>query len=114
MTRLRHTSQHAVAFAIVVRELLDGPCTARELAEETGMRPETVLGWIRAMRRQHVIYVCHWVEDSQGRRGTAAYALGGKADAPRRPVPRQTVVRDYKARVKLRNVAQAINHRIAA
>lgn len=100
--RARHTTQHAVAFAIIVRELLTGPCTAKELAEETGMRHETVLGWIRALRRQGAIYVSSWVEDTNGRRSTAAYSLGNKPDAARRPMPAIDIKRRYHLRVKQR------------
>lgn len=100
--RVRHTTQHAVAFAIVVRELLTGACTAKELAEETGMRHETVLGWIRAMKRQRAIYVSSWVEDANGRRGTAAYSLGDKPDAARRPLAASDIKRRYRLRAKQR------------
>jgi predicted ArsR family transcriptional regulator len=112
--RARHTTQHAIAFAIIVRELLEGPCTALELAEETGVRHETMLGWIRALRRQHAIHVSSWVEDTYGRRSTAAYVLGNKPDAPRRPMAPIDIKRRYTARLRRRQLAQAIDERLAA
>lgn len=113
-TRVRHVTQHAIAFAIILRELLDGPCTARELAEETGMRHDTILGWIRAMRRQHALYVSSWVEDTNGRRSVAAYSLGRKADAQRRPMPTIDIKRRYRERAKQRAAAAALIQRKAA
>lgn len=109
----RETTQHAIAFAVLLRELLGGPCTALELSAETGMRHETVLGWIRAMRRQHVLYVAAWVEDSAGRRTTAAYRIGDKPDAIRNPMPRIEVVRRYRARAAVRAANDAITRKAA-
>lgn len=113
MTRARNTTQHAIAFAVILRELLDGPCTALELAAETGMRHETVLGWIRAMRRQSVLHVAQWVEDSQGRRGTAAYSLGNKPDAPRRPMQRREIVKRYRQRAPVRAANELLTRKAA-
>lgn len=112
--RIRHTTQHAIAFAVVVRELLTGPCTARELAEETGMRHETVLGWIRALKRYRAIHVSSWVEDSAGRRGTAAYSLGDKPDAARRPMEPIDIKRRYRLRSKQRAALAALTQRTTA
>lgn len=111
--RRRSATQHAVAFAVMLRELLDGPCTAIELAAQTGMRHETVLGWIRAMRRQRVLYVAFWVEDAAGRRTTAAYRLGDKPDAPRRPMPRIDIVRRYRKRLTIRAANDALTRKAA-
>lgn len=102
MSRVRHTTQHAVAFAVVVRELLAGRCTALELAEETGMRHETILGWVRALKRHGAIHVASWVEDSNGRRSTACYALGDKPDAKRSPMAPIDIKRRYRQRAKQR------------
>lgn len=113
-TRNRQTTQHAIAFSVIVRELLLGPCTALELADETGMRHETVLGWIRALRRQRAIHVSSWVEDSAGRRSTAAYSLGDKPDAKRQPMPAIDIKRRYRQRAKQRAALAALTQRKAA
>lgn len=97
-TRRREACQNAIAWSVLVSELIDGHCTALELTEATGMRHETVLGYIRALRRRQAIYVAAWVEDSYGRRTTASYALGRKPDAARIPVPAADIKRAYRAR----------------
>lgn len=108
MTKRRDTYVSAVAWSVIVRSLLEGPCTALELCEETGLRHETILGYVRALRRQHAIHVARWVEDSHGRRTTAAYMLGNKPDAKRQPVPARVVKARYRQRAQQRQVFNTI------
>ena len=102
--RPRQACQNAVAWAVIVRELLTGHCTALELAEVTGLRHETVLGYLRALKRQNAIYVAARVEDSNGRKSTASYALGDKPDAPRTPMSRNVIKQRYRAKAPQREV----------
>lgn len=98
-----------VMFAIMVRELLAGPCTALELADETGLRHETVLRYLRCMRSQRVAYIDSWAPDSAGRVTTAAYRIGlNKPDAKRQPMPRAEIKRRYYRRAQQRAIHQAI------
>lgn len=92
----------------MVRELLAGPCTVADIVHETGMRPETVMGYVRALRRQKALYVSHWVEDTAGRRTIAAYRLGDKPDAKRIPESRTVIKRRYLQRKAQRRIDAAV------
>lgn len=98
MTRIRHNQPLTIAWAIIVRELCAGPSTVSDLAAATGLNPETVMGYVRAMRRQKTLYVAHWGTDQRGRTNAAAYALGDRPDARRTRKPQSEVRRAYLAR----------------
>lgn len=106
--RPRHACQNAIAWSIMVRELLAGPCTVADIVHETGMRPETVMGYVRALRRQKALYVSQWNEDTAGRRSVAAYRLGDKPDATRAPEARALIKRCYREREKMRAITAAV------
>jgi hypothetical protein len=72
------------------------------------MRQETIMGYVRALRRQKALYVARWDEDTAGRRSVAAYKLGEKPDALREPMPRAAIKRRYLERVKMRALAAAV------
>jgi len=101
VTRLRSNSATAIVWATMLRELMDGHSTAKEIAEATGARHETVLAYLRIMRRHRVIHVARWVEDTAGRRTTAAYGFGDKPDAARQPMPRNEIKRRYRQRSRV-------------
>lgn len=92
----------------MVRELLAGPCTVADIVHETGMRPETVMGYVRALRRQKAIYIAQRNEDTAGRLTVAAYRLGDKPDAPRAPEARALIKRRYREREKMRAITAAV------
>lgn len=102
MSRKRDVTHFAMCMAAMIREMQDGPCTALELVEVTGLRHETVLAWLRALRRYSVIYVSDWVKDTSGRYNTRAYSMGNHLDAPRRRKSRIEIVNAYRERVKKR------------
>lgn len=99
---------NATMHAVMTRELLAGPCTAQELADETGMRPETVRLHIRALRAAGIMHVQQWVPDSIGRLTTASYRLGEGQDVKRRPMLEVEIKRRYRARSRQRAMHDAI------
>ncbi len=108
MKKREHT-QTAITISIFLRELVNGNCTAKDLAEETGASHGTILAYIRAAKKQKAIHVAEWVADTNGRMTTRSYALGNKPDAKRNPMPRIDVVRAYRARQGTRDLAAAFS-----
>lgn len=107
-TKVRHACQNAIVWSVLVSEFLDGPSTALELKDATGMRHETIMGYIRALRRQRAVYVAAWVDDTAGRRTTAAYALGKQRDAKRIPKKPIDIKRAYRERKRMRELQAAM------
>lgn len=109
--RNRAVRSNAISWAIMVRELAAGPCTVAELVAETGLRPETVMGYVRALRRQRAVYIARWDKDSAGRTRVAAYQIGDKPNAKLQRMPRAEKDRRYRARLPMRGLQSAIEGR---
>jgi hypothetical protein len=87
-----------LTFTLILEELLSGACTAKALADHSGMTHRSVLRLLRTMHAKKVVHVAGWEKDVLGRFGVAAWALGCGRDAPRITKPRQEVNRDFRAR----------------
>lgn len=80
--------QHKVnqdTYGRLFRMLLDDPCTAHELAEETGLHIVTAQSLMRTLKKHKVVHISAWEPDRLGRDATPVYKLGdGKNKARRR------------------------------
>ena len=70
-------------YARLLRMLLDDPCTAHELAEETGLHIVTAQSLMRTLKKHKVVHVCAWEADRLGRDATPVYKLGSGKDKQR-------------------------------
>lgn len=70
--------------------LLRGPCTARRIAQETGLHQKTVYELLRAMSKYEAAHISAWQEDTLGRQSIAVFSLGGGSDAARRVARRRS------------------------
>lgn len=73
----------AITQAKFVRLLMAGDSTVLEIAEETGMHPETARRYIRALRSEDAIYIHRYGPDRRGLYCAAVYKIkiGDEADA---------------------------------
>ena len=81
LTKYRKISH--VALAKTMRMLLDGPVTAQEISEETGIHIVTAQEWMRSLRKEGCIHIGGWLPDALGRDTTAVYQMGKGKDKPR-------------------------------
>jgi predicted ArsR family transcriptional regulator len=81
LTKLRKVNHRTMAQTLKI--LLDGPATAHEVAEHTGIHLITAQEWMRALRKEGVVHIGGWLADSLGRDVTAVYQLGKGRDKPR-------------------------------
>jgi predicted ArsR family transcriptional regulator len=78
MTRTGH-----IALGKFLALLLDEPSTVDEIAEYSGLSTQTIRSYIRTWRKEQIIYVAGWQEDTRGRLTHKSYQLGRSADVPR-------------------------------
>ena len=74
--------------------------TARELHAEVGVHLVTASEWLRALKKENVLYIAGWLTDSLGRDTTPVYGLGPGLDIPRRSMTQAERQRRYRQRMK--------------
>lgn len=74
----------AITQAQLIKLLLEGDMTCRELAEETGLHYVTVLHYTRELYLAKAAHITRWEQDSLGRDLIKVYKLGPGKDAKRR------------------------------
>lgn len=99
------------AYARVLKELIDGPITAYDAVEASGIHIVTAQSLMRTLRKHKAIHVVAWECDKMGRDTTPVYAIGGGRDKPRHkdsPAVRQARSR-AKKKMMLLNKMEADN-----
>jgi DNA-binding transcriptional ArsR family regulator len=100
---------NAVMFAELIGELMEGPCTAQDLADHTGMHLLTVQRTLRPLYRRKLVHISGWEKDAQGRHVIRVFKMGADKDAKRPPPkPRALKKREYVARKALASVGAAL------
>ena len=66
--------------ANLIRLMLRGMYTCRELAEQTGLHYVTVLDYTRELHRAKAAYICAWEPDLRGRYNVKVYKIGTAGD----------------------------------
>lgn len=90
---------NGLLFAMMLEELLSGPCTSEVLAEHTGLCLRTVRKTLQALHERKLVYIAAWEKDSIGRQAQVkVYAFGQARDAKRPTKSSSQVQRDYRAR----------------
>jgi DNA-binding transcriptional ArsR family regulator len=87
-----------ITFALLLEEFMSGPCTAKHLAEHTGMGHRSMCTLIRTLKAKKLVHIGAWEKDSIGRIAVPVYALGTSADARRPRKTREQINRDYRTR----------------
>lgn len=82
MTRRSYT--YYGNWASIIKVLLTGPASLRELEDKTGVHYETLRPLMKALHAEGVVFVAQWKIDGMGRASIACYQLGFGCDAPKR------------------------------
>lgn len=99
-------------YARLFKELLDGPVSAHDAVEATGIHIVTAQRLFRTLKKHKVVHIVAWDTDRRGRDMTPIYGLGAGRDKPRRkktPAERQRTCRAKKAALALTNGVVAQN-----
>lgn len=87
-----------ITFALLLEELMSGPCTAKHLSEHTGMGHRYMCYLLQTLYSKKLVHIASWEKDAIGRYGVRVFALGSGKDAKRQTKTRQAVNRDYRER----------------
>jgi len=87
-------------YAKLVKLMIDGTYTCRELAEMTGLAYATVLSYAKALYMEGAAHISMWEKDSRGRDVTKIYKLGEGKDARRQKMPRTEIYKRYRDKQK--------------
>jgi len=98
---VRQVKVNALSQANLIKLLLEGEYTMRQLAEETGLHYVTVVDYTRALRRAGILHICAWELDRMGRETIRVYKLGeGKDVKPRKRLTPSERAARYRAKQK--------------
>ena len=115
MTKKRRpTTINYLSVAELMKALMNGPVTSRELAHESGLSMCTCRRYVNALRKARVIHVKLWDVDSYGKRSLASYAIGDKTDAPRNPKSSAEREAARRERLRQKNRTRRINSIVQA
>ncbi len=115
MTRKRRpTTINYLSVAELMKALMNGPATVKDLMHESGLSACTCRRYVNALRKARVIHVKLWDVDSYGKRSLASYAIGDKDDAPRAPKSSAEREAARRERLRQRNRTRRINGMVDA
>lgn len=79
---------NALSAALMMRAMLDGPCTVKELIEVTGLARQSVWRYLRALHKVGAIHIAEWESDALDRPQIPAFSMGVANDKARPKQPR--------------------------
>ena len=96
----RQIKINAITQAQLIKLLLEGIYSCRELAEHSGLHYVTVLQYTRELHRVGAAHISSWEKDDRGRDAIKVYKLGAGKDAKRQRMTQAE--RQQKRRAKKR------------
>lgn len=95
-------NSNAHSWALLVRNLMEGPCTVTELQEVTGLRRMTLYEWLANLHAANAARISAWELDRNNRPTVAVWVLEEGPHAKRPPKQPRTI-KNMKLREKNRN-----------
>ena len=99
MTRTVRRIGH-MTLAKTLKLMLDGPTTAQEVSEFTGVHLRTAQEWFRNLKAEGCVHVCAWHPDSIGRDSIPVWKLGKGTDKKKKVLGNTESARLYRERKK--------------
>lgn len=103
----RKVKLNALLQAQLIKLLMEGAYSCKELASFTGLHYVTVLQYCRELHNAKAVHICMWAKDYRGRDLTKIYKLGEGNDKRRQQMSaaeRQARYRSKKKQMKLNQV----------
>lgn len=99
---------NAVAQAQLIRLLLEGMYSCKELANLTGLHYVTVLQYCRELYHAGAAHICMWNKDERGRDNIKIYKLGEGKDKKRQRMTDAERQARYREKLKQKKLQQVI------
>lgn len=90
----------ALTYAQLIKFMLEGIYSCKELAEHTGLHYVTVLHYTRELYKAQAAHISSWEKDERGRDVIKIYSLGNGFDAPRQKIPAAERTARYRAKAR--------------
>lgn len=100
---------NGVMYAMLLEEMLSGPCTAQHLADYTGMATLTIQRLFRAMYQRGVIHIAGWERDCNGRYVIRVFGLGPGRDVKSPKKTKAEINRKHRERAAYKAMQPATN-----
>lgn len=91
---------NAMSQAQLMKLLLDGQYSVKEMAGMTGLHYVTVLQYTKELHKAGVAHISKWNKDGNGRDSIKIYKIGSEADAKRKSMTAAERQRKYRERLK--------------
>lgn len=104
----RQIKINAITQAKLIKLLLEGTYTCKELAEMTGLHYVTVLQYTRELHRAKAAYISAWDKDPRGRDLAKIYKLGEGRDAKRQKITAGDRQRAYRTKLKQMKIMEQL------
>ena len=88
---------NALSYAHMVKLMLEGLYTVKEIAEQTGLHYVTVCQYSRELHRVGAAHICAWQPDARDRDAIKIYKIGEGKDAKRRKLSASERQRRHRA-----------------
>ena len=88
----------AISYAQLIKHMLEGTYSCKELAEITGLHYVTVLQYTREMHAAKACHISSWDKDARGCDSIRVYKLGKGVDAKRQIKSASQTKAEYRAR----------------
>lgn len=100
---------NATIFALMIRELQDGPSSTADIVRVTGMLPATVRGYLQKLHGQRCTHIIDYELDCMGRQRAPIYMMGSGRDTPRRsPTTWAQRAKSQRARQPMRELYERL------
>lgn len=100
---------NALTMAQLMKHLMEGIYSCKELAAETGLHYVTVLHYTREMYRAGVLHIAKWERCAYGKDQVKIYKFGSKPDATRQRLTDVEKLKRYREKKR----QMALLHRLA-
>lgn len=97
-----------LAFALVVKELTEGPITTKDVVEVSGLYIQTARYLMNALHKYQAVHICAWEPNSRGVDTTPVYKLGRGKDKPKAKKSGAEKTQDYRTRRDALNLVNSI------
>jgi len=100
---------NALAFGLMLQYLMEHEhATIAELAEHSGLHPQTVKTWLCEWHRMNLVHICGWDRNSYGRPTIIVYKFGPGKDKAKPKKSQAERARTWRANKKMRDLHKAL------